>query len=123
MGEISNLFNQDALKWIKKEVEESCDRDDEGNIVLNDEKGEPLYLGARLMTIKEFGDRLVNQYPSAAKATGASGTKDSAAGSKSKGVRIPGSLAELMSLPNGNVIWDKMSHEERRSLAKGTKIS
>lgn len=123
IGEIGALFVPEALKWIKEEITKNCDREEDGTIVVKDENGEPLYVGARLMTIKEYGDKLVNQFPFAAKPTGTPGTKDSAPGQKTKGIRIPGTLAELMAMPNGTAIWDKMSNEERRALAKGSKVT
>jgi len=121
MSEIGTLFNQDALKWIKREVEESCDLDEDGSIVVKDDNGDVLYKGARPMTLKEYGDYLVERYPSLAKASGVSGVKDATPGQKS-GVRssnkIPQSYAELQSMPNPKEVLERLKREDPAAVQK-----
>lgn len=121
MSEIGGLFNQDAAKWIKKEVEESCDLDEDGSIVVKDDNGDVLYKGARPMTLKEYGEYLVERYPSLAKASGVSGVKDATPGQKS-GVRssnkIPQSYAELQAMPNPKEVLDRLKREDPAAVQK-----
>jgi predicted RNase H-like nuclease (RuvC/YqgF family) len=121
MGEISTLFNQDAQKWIKREVEESCDIDEDGSIVVKDENGDVLYKGARPMTVKEYGELLVQKYPSLAKASGVGGVKDATPGQKA-GVRLSGktpqSWAELQSMPNAKEVLERLKREDPAAVQK-----
>lgn len=121
MSEIGGLFNQDAVKWIKKEVEDSCDLDEDGSIVVKDDNGDVLYKGARPMTLKEYGEYLVERYPSLAKASGVSGVKDATPGQKS-GVRssnkIPQSYAELQAMPNPKEVLDRLKREDPAAVQK-----
>jgi hypothetical protein len=121
MSEIGSLFNTDAMKWIKKEVEESCDLDEDGSIVVKDDNGDVLYKGARPMTLKEYGDYLVERYPSLAKASGVSGVKDATPGQKS-GVRtsnkVPQSYAELQSMPNPKEVLERLKREDPAAVQK-----
>lgn len=115
MSEIGGLFNQDALKWIKREVEDYCDLDEDGSIVVKDDSGDILYKGARPMTLKEFGEHLVEKYPSLAKASGVSGVKDATPGQKS-GVRmvnkVPQTYAELQAMPNAKEVLERLKRED-----------
>lgn len=115
ISEIGGLFNQDALKWIKREVEESCDLDEDGSIVVKDDNGDVLYKGARPMTLKEYGEYLVEKYPSLAKASGVSGVKDATPGVKS-GVRtsnkVPQTYAELQAMPNAKEVFERLKKED-----------
>lgn len=121
MSEIGGLFNQDALKWIKREVEESCDLDEDGSIVVKDDNGDVLYKGARPMTLKEFGEHLVEKYPSLAKASGVSGVKDATPGQKS-GVRasnkVPQTYAELQAMPNAREVLERLKREDPAAVQK-----
>lgn len=121
MSEIGGLFNTDAAKWIKKEVEESCDLDEDGSIVVKDDNGDVLYKGARPMTLKEYGDYLVERYPSLAKASGISGVKDATPGQKS-GARgsnkIPQSFAELQAMPNPKEVLERLKKEDPAAVQK-----
>lgn len=121
MSEIGGLFNSDAAKWIKKEVEESCDLDEDGSIVVKDDNGDVLYKGARPMTLKEYGEYLVERYPSLAKASGLSGVKDATPGQKS-GVRssnkIPQSFAELQAMPNPKEVLERLKKEDPAAVQK-----
>jgi hypothetical protein len=121
MGEISGLFNQDALKWIKREVEESCDLDEDGSIVVKDDSGDVLYKGARPMTLKEYGEYLVERYPSLAKASGVSGVKDATPGQKSgvrTGNKVPQTYAELQAMPNGREVLERLKREDPAAVQK-----
>lgn len=121
MSEIGNLFNQDAVKWIKKEVEDNCDLDEDGSIVVKDDNGDVLYKGARPMTLKEYGDYLVERYPSLAKASGVSGVKDATPGQKS-GMRssnkVPQSYAELQAMPNPREVLERLKREDPAAVQK-----
>lgn len=121
MSEIGGLFNSDAVKWIKKEVEDSCDLDEDGSIVVKDDNGDVRYKGARPMTLKEYGEFLVEQYPSLAKASGVSGVKDATPGHKS-GVRssnkIPQSYAELQLMPNPKEVLERLKREDPAAVQK-----
>ena len=121
MSEIGTLFNQDAHKWIKREVEESCDLDEDGSIVVKDDNGDVLYKGARPMTLKEYGEYLVERYPSLAKASGVSGVKDATPGVKS-GVRasnkVPQTYAELQAMPNAKEVLERLKREDPAAVQK-----
>lgn len=121
MSEIGGLFNQDAIKWIKREVEESCDLDEDGSIVVKDDSGEILYKGARPMTPKEYGELLVEKYPSLAKASGVSGVKDATPGTRSAprgSNRVPESWAELQSMPNAREVLERLKKENPAAVQK-----
>lgn len=121
MSEISGLFNQDALKWIKREVEESCDLDEDGSIVVKDDSGDILYKGTRPMTPKEFGEILVEKYPSLAKASGISGVKDATPGQRSAprgGNKVPESWAELQAMPNAREVLERLKKENPAAVQK-----
>ena len=121
MSEVSGLFNQDAVKFIKREVEESCDLDEDGNIVVKDENGDVLYKGARPMTPKQYGDMLVEKYPSLAKATGVGGTQDATSrqktGSRSSS-RVPETYAELQAMPNAREVLERLKRENPAAVQK-----
>lgn len=121
MSEISGLFNQDAVKWIKREVEESCDLDEDGSIVVKDDSGDVLYKGARPMTPKEYGELLVEKYPSLAKASGISGVKDATPGQRSAprgGNKVPESWAELQTMPNARETLERLKKENPAAVQK-----
>ena len=121
MSEISGLFNQDALKWIKREVEESCDLDEDGSIVVKDDSGDILYKGTRPMTPKEYGEILVEKYPSLAKASGISGVKDATPGQRSAprgGNKVPESWAELQAMPNAREVLERLKKENPAAVQK-----
>lgn len=121
MSEISGLFNQDALKWIKREVEESCDLDEDGSIVVKDDSGDILYKGTRPMTPKEYGEILVEKYPSLAKASGISGVKDATPGQRSSprgGNKVPESWAELQAMPNAREVLERLKKENPAAVQK-----
>jgi hypothetical protein len=121
MSDISGMFNQDALKWIKREVEESCDLDEDGSIVVKDDSGDILYKGTRPMTSKEYGELLVEKYPSLAKASGISGVKDATPGQRSSprgGNKVPESWAELQAMPNAREVLERLKKENPAAVQK-----
>jgi hypothetical protein len=120
MTEIGGLFNSDAHKFIKMEIESRCDRDEDGNIFVKDENGDPWYKAGKPGTIKDLGELLADQYPSLAKATGTPGGKDSTPGHRTNGrvVRYPETMAELQAMPNSREIWAKMQAEKHENVAK-----
>jgi vacuolar-type H+-ATPase subunit I/STV1 len=121
MSEIGGLFNQDAIKWIKREVEESCDLDEDGSIVVKDDSGDVIYKGTRPMTPKEFGELLAEKYPSLAKASGVSGVKDVTPGVRAapKGTnKIPESWSELQAMPNAKEVLERLRKENPAAVQK-----
>lgn len=121
MSEIAGLFNQDALRWIKREVEESCDLGDDGSIVIKDDSGDVLYKGARPMTPKEYGELLAEKYPSLAKASGVGGAKDMTPGSRSTprgSNKTPESWAELQAMPNAREVLERLKRENPAAVQK-----
>lgn len=122
MSEISSLFNQDAFKFIKREVEESCDLDEDGTIVVKDDSGDVLYKGARPMTLKEYGEYLVERYPSLAKASGVGGTKDLTPGQRTGANRgankVPQTYAELQAMPNAREVLERLKKDDPAAVQK-----
>jgi F0F1-type ATP synthase membrane subunit b/b' len=121
MAEISGLFNPDAVKFIKREVEEFCDLDDDGSIVVKDENGDIVFRNGKLVTIKDFGESLADKYPSLAKSTGSSGTRDATPGEKRPsrpGGRIPETYAELAAMPNSREVFERLKRENPAALNK-----
>lgn len=121
MGEISALFNQDALRFIKREVEESCDLDDDGTIIIRDESGDILYKGSKPLTIKEYGELLAEKYPSLARFQGTTGSKDLTPGQRAPGGRtnkVPETWAELQAMPNAREVLEKMKRENPAAVQK-----
>jgi len=121
MSEISGMFNQDAIRWIKREVEESCDLDEDGSIVVKDDSGDILYKGTRPMTPKEYGELLVEKYPSLAKASGISGAKDATPGQRAAprgGNKVPESWAELQAMPNAREMLERLKRENPAAVQK-----
>jgi len=121
MSEISGMFNQDALRWVKREVEECCDLDEDGSIVVKDDDGDVIYKGARPMTLKEYGEYLAEKYPSLAKASGVSGVKDATPGVKSSGRmtnKVPQTYAELQALPNPKEVLERLKKEDPAALQR-----
>lgn len=121
MGEIGSLFNQDAMKFIKREVEESCDLDEDGTIVVKDDSGDILYKGARPMTLKEYGEFLADKYPSLAKANGVGGVKDLSPGQRSNARssnKVPQSWAELQAMPNAREVLERLKREDPEAVQR-----
>lgn len=121
MSEISGMFNQDALRWVKREVEECCDLDEDGSIVVKDDDGDIIYKGARPMTLKEYGEYLAEKYPSLAKASGVSGVKDATPGVKSSARmtnKVPQTYAELQALPNPKEVLERLKKEDPAALQR-----
>lgn len=121
MSEISSMFNPDAIKFVKREVEELCDLDEDGSIVVKDENGDIMYKGARPLTLKEFAEVLMDKYPSLAKASGVSGTKDMTPGqvSRSRNVnKVPQSWAELQAMPNAREVLERLKREDPAAVQK-----
>ncbi len=121
MAEISGLFQQDALKFIKREVEDLCDLDEDGTIVIKDENGDRQFRNAKYLGIKDFGEMLVEKYPSLAKSQGTGGAKDLTPGQKVTGrgnTRIPETWAELQQMPNQKEVFEKLKRENPEALAK-----
>ena len=121
MAEISGLFNKDALKFIKREVEERCDLDEDGSIVVKNEHGEAIFKNGKYLGINDLGEMLVEQYPSLAKSTGTGGGKDAAQGTKmtTRGTgRIPETFAELQQMPNPREVLDRLKRENPAAVQK-----
>lgn len=121
MSEIAPLFNQDAIKFIKREVEELCDLDEDNSIVVKDENGDILYKGARPLTLKEFGEMLVEKYPSLAKASGVGGAKDMTPGQQTRrnnSNKTPQSWAELQAMPNAREVLERLKREDPAAVQK-----
>lgn len=112
MAEIAGMFNEDALKFIKREVEQFCDLDDDGStIIVKDEDGNVQYRNGKYLGIKDFGEKLVEQYPSLAKARGIGGAKDASQGTKRAGVisgKVPETLEELNAMPNPKQVLEDL---------------
>lgn len=123
LSKISKLFTDDSLKLVKRVVQERCDLDEDGTIVVKGEDGDVLYKGARPMTPEEFGEELVKEFPSLARPTGTPGGKDATPGEKRPGrFKVPETMAELQSMPNAQAIWAQLSLEDKRRLAKTQKF-
>ena len=121
MSEINGLFNSDATKFIKREVEELCDLDEDGSIVVKDENGEVFFKGARPLTVKEFGELLVEKYPSLAKASGVGGSKDMTPGQTARNRssnKTPQSWAELQAMPNAREVLERLKREDPAAVQK-----
>jgi hypothetical protein len=108
MAEIAGMFNEDAIKFIKREVEQFCDLDDDGStIIVKDEDGNVQFRNGKYVGIKDFGEMLADKYPSLAKRQGIGGAKDASPGHKRPGqvgVKVPESYAELMAMPNSKQV-------------------
>lgn len=121
MSEISGLFNPDAIKFVKREVEELCDLDEDGSIVVKDENGDIMYKGARPLTLKEFAEHLMDKYPSLAKASGVGGTKDMTPGQVSRSRsqnKVPQSWQELQAMPNAREVLERLKREDPAAVQK-----
>lgn len=122
MGEISSFFNQDALKFIKREVEESCELDDDGTIIIKDDNGDILYKGSKPLTIKEYGELLAEKYPSLARFQGSGGSRDMTPGQKVPGNRgsnrVPETYAELQAMPNAKEVLARLQKENPAAVQK-----
>lgn len=120
MAEIAGLFNADAIKFIKREVEELCDLDEDGVIVVKDENGDPIFRNGKYVGIKDFGDMLVEKYPSLAKAQGTGGGASATPGHKvqSRMSKIPESLAELNAMPNPREVLERLKKENPEAVRK-----
>ena len=121
MVEISALFNQDALKFIKREVEEFCDLDEDGTIVVKDENGDPMFRNGKYLGIKDFGEMLAEKYPSLAKPMGSGGGRDATPGQRSQGRglnKVPQSYAELQAMPNGREVLERLRREDPDAVTK-----
>lgn len=119
LSKIGKLFTDDSQKLIKRVVQERCDLDDDGTIVVKDESGEVMYKGARPMTPEEFGEELVKEFPSLARSTATPGGKDATPGEKrSSRFKVPETWDEWQAMPNAQAVWNQLSHEERRKIAK-----
>lgn len=121
MAEIGGLFNNDALKFIKREVEELCDLDEDGTIIVKDESGDPIFRNGKYLGIKDFGEILMDKYPSLAKATGSSGSRDATPGEKRSGRmagRTPQTYAELQAMPNAREVFERMKKEDPAGVQK-----
>lgn len=121
MGDLAGLFNSDAVKFIKREVEEFCDLDEDGSIVVKDENGDILFKGARPLTVKEYGELLVEKYPSLAKASGVGGAKDMTPGQQARsrtGNKVPQSWAELQAMPNAKEVLERLKREDPAAVQK-----
>lgn len=124
MTEIGTLFNADGQKFIKREVEERCELDEDGSIIVRGEQGEILYRGARPMTAKEFGEFLCQQYPSLAKSTATPGGKDVVPGQKvtQRVAREPETLREFTEMGSPKEVWDKLPAEKKLAFAQQMKV-
>jgi hypothetical protein len=115
MLDIGGLFNDDARRFIKKEVESACDFED-GEIVVKDENGNVRYNERGTpMTPKEYGAWLAKEYPSLAKPTGVGGTKQEGTrvATRSSGAKT---FAEISRLPRSQVdeAYRALSPDEKK---------
>lgn len=124
IGEIGKLFNDDALRFIKREVEEHCDLDDDGTILVKSDDGEVLYRGVRPMSVKEYGEYLITQFPSLAKSTATPGGKDAIPGQKvmHRGVKLPDTYEEFRQMGSPREIWDKLPGDKKVEFAQHMKV-
>lgn len=124
MGEIGKFFTDDSQRFIKREVEERCDLDEDGTIIVRGDQGEILYRGARPMTAKEFGELLCQQYPSLAKSTATPGGKDVVPGQKvtQRVLREPETLREFVDMGSPKEVWDKLPSDKKLAFAQQMKV-
>lgn len=122
MAEISGMFNEDAVKFIKREVEQFCDLDDDGStIIVKDEDGNVQFRNGKYLGIKDFGEMLAEKYPSLAKSRGIGGAKDATQGTKRPGMasgKVPESYAELMAMPNAKAVLADLQKNNPTALQK-----
>lgn len=89
MTEIGARFNDDTHPFIKQFIRQSVDKDEQGNFVVKDEKGNLRY-GANTpsvpMSLANFADEIATKHPSMAKA-------NVTAGSLKGGTQTPGRSA------------------------------
>lgn len=124
-GEIADKFIQGkaSQKVIRGEIEARGDIDEDGTVFFKDENGDPLYSKVnrgQLMTAKEFGDLLADEYAELARTTSVGGAKDATTGHKVAGrpFRKPSTWAEWEAMPNAGEVWGRLTPEEKLALAK-----
>ncbi len=117
MGKIGSKFTDDGQKWIKLEVERACDLED-GEIVVKDEHGRIRYGKKGLpMTVEEYADLLVEENPSLARPTGASGARDQGQkGATPRQGQKPKTWAELKAMPNPKEVLNSLTLAERKAI-------
>ena len=122
MAEISSLFNEDAIKFVKREVEQFCDLDDDGStIIVKDEDGNVQFRNGKYLGIKDFGEMLAEKFPSLARSRGVGGAKDATPGTKRQGGpsgRIPESYAELQAMPNPREVLENLKKTNPAAVQK-----
>lgn len=120
IAEIGKLFQDDMLKFVKREVEQLCDLDEDGSIVIKDENGDIVYRNGKSLGIKDFGELLVEKYPSMARAQGSGGTKDATPGQRTGRTsnKIPESLAELNSMSNPKEVLAQLRKTNPEAVTK-----
>jgi hypothetical protein len=121
MGEIGKLFNDDVQKFIKAEVSRYCDLDEDDGIIIRDDNGDIRFTGNKPMTPKEFGDILVSQYPTLAKATGMTGGSNATNGQRAPGRpmnKVPETMAELNAMPNPREVLERLKRENPAAVQK-----
>jgi hypothetical protein len=122
IAEIGSMFNEDAIKFIKREVEQFCDLDDDGStIIVKDEDGNVQFRNGKYLGIKDFGEMLAERYPSLAKARGVGGAKDASPGQKRQGGnsgRVPETYAELQAMPNAREVLEHLKKTNPAAVSK-----
>lgn len=122
MAEIGPMFNDDAIKFIKREVEQFCDLDDDGStIIVKDEDGNVQFRNGKYLGIRDFGDMLAERHPSLAKPRGVGGAKDATQGTKRPGGqsgKVPESYAELMAMPNSKQVLADLQKNNPQAVQK-----
>lgn len=79
MAEIGPKFNEDGHVFIKQYIRESIDRDEAGNFVVKDNRGESRYSTkkpAEKLSLVEWAEELASKHPSIAKSTTVAGSKN-----------------------------------------------
>lgn len=72
MEKIGTRFNDDGHLFVKQYVRGQVDRDENGNFIVKDEKGEPRYSPskpAEKLSLEEWADEIAGKHPSIAKAS------------------------------------------------------
>jgi hypothetical protein len=124
MLEIGGLFNDDARRFIKMEIERAGDLED-GDIIFKDEKGHVIYGQNGLpISVKEFGEKLAKDYPSLAKPTGIGGTKKEGEKVAHRG-GLPKTFREMSALAPAlhKQAYDALSLDEKKSYLRDMKAA
>jgi hypothetical protein len=123
MAEISGMFTPDAQEFLRIKVNQLCDLDEDGTIIVKDENGDPMFRNGKYMGLKDLAEQLVEKYPSMARAQGSSGTKDATATTRAPNrgnIKEPTTWAELQAMGPAGHEW--LDNAKRNNPAAVTKI-